>query len=92
MVLPFGNERYHRVRCIGIKFGGIGIGKPHNVARKFNRRDLHAETNAEIRNFVFAREFDSSYLALGTALAEPARHQNGIHVGQCRHTVFLDLL
>src|SRR5947207_11266307 len=52
MVLPFGNERDDRMRRIGIELGAVGIGKARHMARKFDHSQLHAETDAKIRNAV----------------------------------------
>src|SRR5690606_41443652 len=51
---------------------------PIYMAREFNQRDLHAEADAEIRNLVFTGKARSGDLALHAALAETARHQDGI--------------
>src|SRR5699024_7385910 len=47
-VLPFLDQRDHGMRRAGLEFGRMRAGKPGHVAREFDHRDLHAETNAEI--------------------------------------------
>src|SRR6266542_4881652 len=64
MILPFGNERDDRMRRIGIELGAVGVGKACHVARKFDHRELHAETDTEIWNAVLAREANRGDLAL----------------------------
>ena len=91
VVLPFGDEGHHRMRRRGIEFGRVGVCQPDDIARKFDRRDLHAKTNTEIGNFIFAGEFHCRNLAFGAAFAETAGNQNRIHAGECRDAVFLDL-
>jgi hypothetical protein len=57
-------------------------GRPGLVARVLDRRDLHAEADAEVRNAVLAGELRGEDLALDAALAEAARHQDRIEAAQ----------
>ena len=60
----------------GIKFGRVRLGQFQNVARKFNRGDLHAEAQAEVGHLVFARVLRRQDFAFDAAFAETAGHQN----------------
>ncbi len=62
----------------------VRAGKPEHAARKFYDCDLHPEADAEIRDAVLARVSDGGDLALDTALAEAAGHQDRIHAGEAR--------
>ena len=64
--------------------------KPPDVAGEFDGGELHAEADAKIGHAVFARIADRGDLALHAALAETARHQDGIHVLQAAGAFLLD--
>ena len=49
---------------------------------RFDHRHLHAEADAEIRYLVLAGELDRPDLALPTAFAEAARHQDAVDMLQ----------
>ena len=48
-------ESDDRMRRVGIEFGRVRVLEFQNVARKFDRRDLHAQAEAQIRNLFLAR-------------------------------------
>src|SRR5579859_820807 len=73
-IQPFGDQRDHRVRRVGIEFRAVGTRETRHVAREFDGGKLHAEADAEIGNPVLARMTDRRDLALDTALAETARY------------------
>ena len=70
----------HAVRRRRIELAGVGVGQPANVARKFDAGGLHAQANAEVRNFLLARVADRHQHAFDAALAEAARHQDAVVV------------
>jgi hypothetical protein len=72
VVLPLGDERDDRVLRVGIELGGVGALEIALVARDLDRRDLHAEADAQVRHLVLARELHRRDLALDAALAEAA--------------------
>ena len=47
-VLPLVDQGDHRVRRVGIELGAVGAGQAGLVARVLDRRDLHAEADAEV--------------------------------------------
>src|SRR5207237_345980 len=75
------------------ELGAVGAGERTYVAREFDRRELHAEADAEIGNAVLARVADRADLALGAALAEAAGDEDGIHLVEAGEAgSFLQLL
>src|SRR4029079_1099786 len=83
----------NRMRCLDIEFARISARQPANVPGKLDHGHLHAETDAEKRNFVFARVTDRSNFPFATPIAEAARNQNAIGIFEKRVGVFLfDLL
>ena len=62
----------------------IGVGQAGHVARIFDQRHLHAQADAQVRNLVFAGVAGGSDLAFDAALAEAARHQDRVVLGQLR--------
>ena len=91
-VQPFGDEGHHGMRRFRIELGAVGVGQPADVARELYRRELHPQADAQIGNAVFAREADCADFALGAALAEAARHQDGVHFLEAADAVGLDFL
>src|SRR3546814_16163220 len=53
-----------------------------DIARVLDHRDLHAETDAEIRNVVLARIARRHDLAFNAALTEAARPEDRVHALQ----------
>ena len=74
------------------EFGGVGVFPTRHVSRELDHRHLHAETDAEIGNVILAREAGGLDLAFHAALAESARHQNGVLAGQTLGAMTLDQL
>ena len=60
----------------------LASGEAGLVARVLDRRDLHAEADAEVRDLVLARVLRRQDLAFDAALAEAARHQDRVEA--CR--------
>ena len=54
-ILPFADQRDHRVRRMAVELGAVGVRQAGLVARVFDRRDLHAQADAEVGNAVLAR-------------------------------------
>jgi len=78
-VHPFGDQRYHRVRRLGVEFGAVGAVETGHMARELDGRELHAEADTEVGHLVLARVADRHNLALGAATAEAAGNQDCIH-------------
>ena len=70
----------------------MGIIEPGHVACNFDHCNLHTEADAEVWNPILARIPHRGDLALDTPLAEPARHDDAIHIPQAFDAVFLDVL
>src|SRR5258708_5146264 len=66
------------VRSGGIEFAGVGLCQATDVARVFNARGLHSQTDAEIRDLLFARIADRNQHAFDPALAKAAGHQDSV--------------
>ena len=75
-VLLLVEQRDHRMRRVGIKFGRVRAFEFENVAGEFDGGDLHAETKAEIGNLFFARILRGQDFALDAAFPKTARNQN----------------
>src|SRR5680860_670964 len=91
-VLPFGNQGNHRVARIGVEFGTVRLAEAGDTARVFDHRHLHAQTDAEKRDVVLARQTHGLDLALDAAQPETAWHQDGVHVRQARNAVRTEFL
>ena len=61
-----------------------------HVARVFDDGELHAQTDAEIRNLVLAGEADRPNLPFYAALAEAARDEDRVHLLEARRTLAFD--
>src|SRR5678816_4508501 len=81
-VFPFVDQGDHRMLGLGIELGAVGAGEAGLVARVLDRRDLHAEADAEVGNLLLARELRGEDLALDAALAEAAGHEDRIEARQ----------
>ncbi len=90
-VLPFGDQRDHRMRGGAVELGAVGVLEPEHVAAVFDDRELHAEADAEVRNLVLAREAHGGDLAFDAALAEAAGHEDGVHARERMRAVLLDV-
>ena len=62
------------MRRFGVELGAIGVGKSRLMPRKFDHRQLHAQTDAEVGDFVLARIANGCDLSFHAALAEAAGH------------------
>ena len=90
-VLPFVDQRDHRVWCLRVKLGAVGAFQARFVARVFDGGHLHAQANAQVRHLVLTGVARRTNLAFHTALAKAARHQNGVEWAQhCTHVVGCD--
>src|SRR5689334_10334923 len=74
---PLGNHADHGLRRIA-ELGGRGLLDAGEVPRRLDADHLHAEANAEEGDFALARELDAGDLALASALAEAARHEDRV--------------
>jgi hypothetical protein len=91
-ILPFGDQRDHRMVGGAIELGAVRALQRQHIARVFDDGELHPEANAEVWDAVFACEPDRLDLALDAAVAEAPGHQDGVHVLQRRRTQPLDVL
>ena len=81
---PFGHQPDDRMLARA-ELGRAGAGQPREMPRRLDHRHLHAEADAEIRHLPLAREARRLDLALGAALAEPARHEDAVHAFELLH-------
>ena len=68
------------MRSRGIELAGVRICQAAHVARIFNAGGLHTQTDAEVRNFVFARITDRLQHAFNAAFAKSAGDKNAVIV------------
>src|SRR5262249_38855465 len=71
-----------RVRCIVVELSGVCSIDTANIAREFNSRALHAQTNSKIRRLLATGEVDRSQHPKNSALSEAPGHQNGVQIAQ----------
>src|SRR5690606_10191223 len=90
--LPFGDQRNHRVRRRLVELGALRTTERSHVPREFNDRDLHAETDAEIGNAIFARETYRLDLAFDSAVAKTAGNDDTVHSLEAADSLRLDVL
>src|SRR5258706_7419833 len=64
------------MRRVQVELRRMRLGQFQNVSREFNRRDLHAEAQAEVGDLVFARVLGGQNFPLHAAFAKAARHQD----------------
>ncbi len=69
-----------------IALGGIGVLEATDVAREFDHRRLHAETDSEIRYFPLARVADGRDHAFHAPLAESAGNQDAVELVEIGRT------
>src|SRR5574337_39589 len=81
-VLPLLDQPDHRMRRRRLELGRVGVRKARDMARELDRRDLHAQADAEVRDALLAREACRADLALDPALAEAAGHQHRVEARQ----------
>ena len=72
-----------------VELGAVRAGQAGDVARELDRRDLHAQADAEVRHLVLARVADRRDLAFDAALAEAARHQDRVDLRELRRAAVL---
>src|SRR5581483_10525726 len=88
---PFGDQRDDRMRAMTVVLGRTRTVEAGDVAREIDDGRVHAVADAEIGNFILARERGRGDLALEAALAEAARHEDAVglleHVGAARFDV-----
>ena len=89
-VFPLGDQRDHGVGRVGLELGAVGVLQARHVARVFDGGDLHAQADAQVGHLVLAGEARGGDLAFDAALAEAARHQHGVVLGQLRHALGRD--
>ena len=82
VVVPFFHQINNRIRGFTIKFRAVCVLHPGNVSGKLHNRQLHAEANTEIGNFLGPGIIDGQNLAFNTALAKAARHENAVASSQ----------
>ena len=83
----------HFVRRLVVELGRVRADHPHDVARKLDRRALHAEADAEVGDALLAREADGAQLSFHAARAESRTDQDSVHAGQLAViTLFLERL
>ncbi len=88
---PFGDQADHRVNAILVVFSRIGMRQTGKMARNIDHCRLHAITNTEIRNIVFAGIFRCEDFSFKAAIAETTRHENGIDIAQAFAVIGFDL-
>src|SRR5882672_1597143 len=91
-VLPFGDQRDHGMRRLRVDLGGVRAGEPHDVARVLDHRHLQAEADAQVRHVLLTRELHGSDLAFDAALAEAARHEDGVDLVETAGAFGLEVL
>ena len=77
-----GHEIDDVVLALRLEFGRVGVRVPQHVARELDRRDLHAETDAEIRHVVFAGVLRRQNHPFDAAVSEPAGNDDPVCVPQ----------
>src|SRR5580765_6726876 len=77
-VLPLVDQGDHRVLRVGLELGAVRAVQARQMARDLDRRDLHAQADAQVRDLVFARVLRGADFALDAALAEAAGHQDRV--------------
>ena len=76
-IAQFINDGVWRVR---IELGAVGVFQSANILRVLDDGALHPETNAEIRNLLFARELDRANHSGNAALAEAPWNQDSVEL------------
>ena len=72
----------HFVRRFVVELGRVRAEHPHDVARELDRRALHAEADAEVGDFLFARIADRAQLPFDATRAEARADENAVDVRQ----------
>ncbi|SCH06300.1 Uncharacterised protein [uncultured Clostridium sp.] len=76
------HQMNHRMRGIGIQLHTVGVLISDDMAGKLHNGHLHTQAQPQERNIIFTGIADGADLTLDTAIAEAARHQNTVHIGQ----------
>ena len=76
------------VCAVGFKFSGMRIGKICHVPCVFDHRNLHAETDSEIRQTVLSRILCRRDHALNAARTESAGDQDTVRTGEHFRSIF----
>mmetsp|Transcript_41611 Transcript_41611/g.97732 ORF Transcript_41611/g.97732 Transcript_41611/m.97732 type:complete len:614 (-) Transcript_41611:2309-4150(-) len=84
-VLPFVDQRDDGVGRGGVEFGRVGTFQAGHVAGVLNGRDLHAQADAEVGQFVLTGVLGREDLAFHAAFAEAAGHEDGVVLRQFAH-------
>src|SRR5450830_27846 len=82
VVLPLIDQCNYRLIRIAVELGRVGVRHASLVARVLDQGDLHAKADAQVRNLVFTGKLGSLDLAFHATLAEAARYQDGVVLGQ----------
>ena len=90
---PLGDQGDDRVFAVAIVLGRVRTRQTGEMPRHVHHRRLHAVADAEVRDALLTRVTRGHHLALETAVAETAGHEDRIHVGEHGGGAFgLDLL
>ncbi len=65
-----------------VSFGGVGVVELETVAGEGDDHVLHAAAESEVGDALFERESGDADLAFNAALAEAARHDDAIDIGE----------
>ena len=74
-------------RC-RVELAGIGAFQAADIARELDACRLHAQANAEVRNFILARVADGIQHSGDAALAKSTRNQDAIIAFDLRFIFF----
>lgn len=96
-ILPFGDQRHHRMLGLKVEFRAVGVLHAGHVAGELDDGQLHPQADAQVRHGLLAGVLDRADLAFRAALAEAARHQDRVerfqHLRMARLQLFgIDVL
>ena len=77
-VAPFGNQRDHRLRRIGLELRRMRTREPRHVAGELDHRDLQAQADAQVRDLFLPSQPHGGDLAFDAPFAEPPGHEDGV--------------
>ena len=66
------------MRAVGVELGGVRAGEAYDAARKFNHRDLEAETDPQVGDLLLAGVAHAGDLSVDPALPETAGHDDPV--------------
>jgi len=78
----------HAVRSLRLELGAVGLFEASHVAGVFNSGALHAETNSEERDLVFAGVLNGVHHSLNATLAESAGDEDAVVAAQASRSGF----